>query len=168
MDYYILYLATNSQLLHLFNTMVINVINTNTKVISKVIHIDLMVLDTIIHKRSLHIYLHNRSQKDCFHTHIYLIKFKSCTILYTFYKIIHKRTLQIYFIYGTCTYWCFPGFPHHKDWASNGDVHCASLALCAQNSEDDSCRQLLLLKKDSADIGSFSKMLPVVQSSLIV
>jgi hypothetical protein len=68
MGCYILHLATNYQLLHLFNTMVITIINSNTTVINELMLIDLVVLDTIIHKRTFHIYLHNHLQKECFHT----------------------------------------------------------------------------------------------------
>jgi TM2 domain-containing membrane protein YozV len=56
---YILHLATNYQLLHLFNTIVITIININTYVISELMLIDLVVLDTIIQKKTFHIYLHN-------------------------------------------------------------------------------------------------------------
>jgi hypothetical protein len=129
MGCYILHLRTNSKLLHLLNTILINIINTNTKVISKLIHIDLVVLNTIIRRKTLHIYLHNHSQKDYFHIfctpfvsshlscatfctpftkglfpyilHTFcLITFKLCNILHTFYKIIHKRNLQLYFIHS--------------------------------------------------------------------
>jgi hypothetical protein len=57
MGCYILYLAINCQLLYLFNKIVITIINSNTKIISELILIDLVVLDTIIHKRTFHIYL---------------------------------------------------------------------------------------------------------------
>jgi hypothetical protein len=77
---YILHLATNHQLLHLFNIIVITIIDTNTKVISELIFIDLVVLHTIIHKIMFHIYLHNHSQKECFYTYIYLITFILCNI----------------------------------------------------------------------------------------
>jgi hypothetical protein len=125
-----------------------------------------MVLDTIIHKmNSSHIFAHH-SQKDCFHTYIYLITFKLCNILHTFYK---RTITYISSTRGARSFWnrhslMFPRFPRHKDWASNGVVHCASIALSAQNSEYDSSGQFLLLIKDSDDTSSFYKMLPVVQS----
>jgi hypothetical protein len=57
MSCYILNLAMNHQLPHLFNTIIINIVTTNTKLISKLILIDLVMLDTIIHKNySLHIF----------------------------------------------------------------------------------------------------------------
>jgi hypothetical protein len=63
MGCYILYLAINCQLLHLFNKIVITIINSNTKVISELMLIDLVVLDTIIHKRTFHIYLRLRGRR---------------------------------------------------------------------------------------------------------
>jgi hypothetical protein len=60
--------------------------------------IDLVILGTTIHKRTFHIYLLNHSQKECLETntsqHAYLVQY-----LHMFYKITHKRTLRIYFIY---------------------------------------------------------------------
>jgi hypothetical protein len=61
MGWHILHLASNFQLLHLFNTIVITIINSNTKVISELMLIDLVVLETIINKGTFHIYLHNHS-----------------------------------------------------------------------------------------------------------
>jgi hypothetical protein len=90
MGCYILYLAINCQLLHLFNTIVITIINSNTKVISELMLIDLTVLDTIIHKRTFHIYLHNHSQKNVFIlTH--LITFILCNIYTCFTKSLTKE-----------------------------------------------------------------------------
>jgi hypothetical protein len=43
-------------------------------------------------------YLHNHSQKHCFHTYIYLITL-SCATFALLLQIIHKKTLHIYFIY---------------------------------------------------------------------
>jgi hypothetical protein len=61
--------------------------------------IDLVILDTIIHNITFHIYLLNHSQKEYFQTntshHVYLVQY-----LHMFYKVTHKRsTLHIYFIY---------------------------------------------------------------------
>jgi hypothetical protein len=65
------------------------IINTNRKVISESILINLVVLDTIIHKRIAFIYIY-----IYIYHHVYLAQY-----LHIFYKIIHKRTLHIYFIY---------------------------------------------------------------------
>jgi hypothetical protein len=78
MGCYILHLATNHQFLHLFNTTLITIINTNTKVINELMLIELVVLDTIIHKRN-----------DFIQTH--LIMFILCNICTYFTKSLTKE-----------------------------------------------------------------------------
>jgi hypothetical protein len=93
MSYYILHSVTNCPLLHLFNTIEITILNTDTKVISELILIDLVVLHTIIHKRMFHIYLHNHSQKECFHTYIYISSHLSCTI---FQHVLQNHSKKLF------------------------------------------------------------------------
>jgi hypothetical protein len=94
MGCYILHLAINHQLLHLINTIVIIINNTNTKVISELILTDLVVLDTIIYKKNFsHIFAH--LQKEYFHTYIYLITFILCNICTHFTKSFKKTFTYI-------------------------------------------------------------------------